>query len=405
MGLFDKLLKQPVYYKETSDAKAQLEHLKIFQENAPTEVKKLVEQDIKFLSYGITGEEKVAFELMNSFMPIIILHDLHYEYEGLSAQIDYLVITQKVNIVIECKNLFGNIEVNNNGDFIRTLDFGGKKKKEGIYSTITQNHRHLELLKMIRKNSKSMLGKLFFDKWFDSNYKSIVVLANPKTVINMKFAKKEVKEQIIRCDQLIDRIKKINNESQNGIQSEKTMYEMAEIFLSYHTPNTNDYTNKYKVGKIETETIQPETIQSESIQSKNELQEPTVQIMKEAEEKISSQEAPVVKDKPTIQASSVSKDKSSFKMKNTISEVALIKNKIGLNIEETPIYQDLKSFRYNKSKEESVKAYFIFNNAQLEQLISLMPRTLKDINSISGFGDVKCQKYGKDILKIIEQNR
>lgn len=404
MGLFDKL-KQPVYYKESSDAKAQLEHLKTFQDNAPADIKKLVEQDIKFLSYGIVGEEQVAFELMNSFMPIIILHDLHYEYEGLSAQIDYLVITQKVIIVIECKNLFGNIEVNNNGDFIRTLDFGGKKKKEGIYSPITQNHRHLELLKKIRKNSKSILEKLFFDKWFDSNYKSIVVLANPKTVINMKFAKKEVKEQIIRCDQLIDRIKKINTESQNSNQSEKTMYEIAEIFLSYHTPNTNDYTNKYKVGKIETESIQPVSIQAELIQSSNEIQEPTVQKMKDAEEKSSIQDAPGVEVKYPILAYPVSKDKPSFKVNNTISEAVLIKNNIGLNIEETPIYQDLKSFRYNKSKEERVKAYFIFNNAQLEQLISMMPRTLKDINLISGFGDVKCQKYGKDILKIIEQNR
>ena len=400
MGLFDKL-KQPVYYKETSDAKAQLENLKIFQENAPAGVKKLVEQDIKFLTYGIVGEEQVAFELMNSFMPIIILHDLHYEFKGLSAQIDYLVITQKVNIVIECKNLFGNIEVNNSGDFVRTIEFGGKKKKEGIYSPITQNHRHLELLKMIRKNSKStLLNKVFFDKWFDNDYKTIVVLANPKTVINMKFAKKEVKEQIIRCDQLIDRIKKINNESKNENQSEKRMYELAEMFLSYHTLNTNDYTNKYKVEKIETESIQ-----AELIQSSNEIQEPTVQKLKVVEEKSFVQEVAVVRDKLFVQPSPVSKDKPSYKVNSTISEAALIKNSIGLNIEDTPIYKDLKNFRYNKCKEERVKAYFVFNNAQLEQLISMMPRTLKDINSISGFGDVKCQKYGNDILKIIEQNR
>lgn len=121
MGLFDKL-KEPVFYKEASDARAQLEQLKEFLKVAPDELEQQVEQDIKLLSYGISGEENVAFELMNSFMPLIILHDLHIEYKGLSAQIDYLVITSKMNVIIECKNLFGKIEVNSSGDFIRTIE-------------------------------------------------------------------------------------------------------------------------------------------------------------------------------------------------------------------------------------------------------------------------------------------
>ncbi len=80
--------------------------------------------------------------------------DLHYEFEGLTAQIDYLIITRKRIFVVECKNLFGNIEINNSGDFIRTMEFNRKYKKEGIYSPITQNKRHLDLLKQIRRESK-----------------------------------------------------------------------------------------------------------------------------------------------------------------------------------------------------------------------------------------------------------
>lgn len=50
--------------------------------------------------------------------------------------------------------------------------------------------------------------KMLVDRYFDENYKSIVVLANPKTYLNYKFAKKEVKDKVIRADQLIDFIKK-----------------------------------------------------------------------------------------------------------------------------------------------------------------------------------------------------
>ena len=46
--------------------------------------------------------------------------------------------------MIECKNLVGDIEVNSNGDFIRKLTYGRRVIKNGIYSPITQNRRHLE---------------------------------------------------------------------------------------------------------------------------------------------------------------------------------------------------------------------------------------------------------------------
>lgn len=67
-----------------------------------------------------------------------ILHDLYLEDHDLSAQIDFLIITRKRIFILECKNMIGNIEINNLGDFIRTMKFNGKYIKESIYSPITQ---------------------------------------------------------------------------------------------------------------------------------------------------------------------------------------------------------------------------------------------------------------------------
>ena len=155
-------------------------------------------------------EKNVEFELKNSHMPIYILHDLFLESGELSAQIDYLVITKTVCFVIECKNLYGNIEINDSGDFIRTMDFGGKKKKEGVYSPITQNQRHLQLIKKMKLDcTKNFIFKAIVEKSFDNWFKSIVVLVNPKTVLNAKNAKREIKEQVIRADQLVEYIKNV----------------------------------------------------------------------------------------------------------------------------------------------------------------------------------------------------
>jgi hypothetical protein len=246
MGLFDKI-KEPVFLKESSSASAQLTELQALAENAPKSIKTQIEHDIKILSAGICGEENVAFELRNSHMPMIILHDLYLVYGDLSAQIDYLIVTRKRSFVVECKNLIGDIEINGSGDFIRTVNFSGKIKKEGIYSPITQNQRHLELIKQIRCESKgNFLTKALFEKYFYDNYHSIVVLANPKSVLNAKYAKKEVKQQVIHADQLITFIKKVNNEADIEPNSEKDMEELAQYYLNQHKENPMDYIKKYR---------------------------------------------------------------------------------------------------------------------------------------------------------------
>jgi len=61
----------------------------------------------------------------------------------------------------------------------------------------------------------------------------------------------------------------------------------------------------------------------------------------------------------------------------------------------------LTEFRLNKSREEKVKAYFVFSNNQMEDLIISHLKTVEDLMDVNGFGKVKVDKYGADILKIL----
>ena len=54
----------------------------------------------------------------------------------------------------------------------------------------------------------------------------------------------------------------------------------------------------------------------------------------------------------------------------------------------------LKAYRLQTSRAEKVQAYVVFNDRQLEDLITRKPRTLADLRQISGFGPVKAEKYG-----------
>lgn len=242
MGLFDKI-KEPVFLKESSSAREQLEELTALSDKIPTSAKKAFERDLRLLKAGIYGEDNIAYELKNSHMPMWVIHDLYLEYEGFTAQIDYLIITKKRFIVVECKNLVGNIEVNSNGDFIRTFEGG---KKEGLYSPVTQNKRHLELIKKIRVDergnifTKALMGKTFYDDW-----RSVVVLANPKTYLNSKYAKKEIKEQVIRADQLINYIRNVNSERDATSVGEALTEKFANYMLAKHKECPKDLVNKY----------------------------------------------------------------------------------------------------------------------------------------------------------------
>ena len=247
MALFQKKI-GPVFLKEDSDAIKFIEKMQeLEKKTTDANLKADIQKRIKLAAYGESGEKNISFELKNSGMDMYILHDIYLEFGDLSAQIDYLVVTRKLNFVIESKNLIGNIEIDNQGNFIRTYELFGKKIKEGIYSPITQNRRHLEVLKNVRKEAKgNILFKMAFEHYFDENYKSLVVLANSKTYLNAKYAKKEVKDQVIRADQIIQRIKEMNAKCREAECSDKDMLEVAKFFLNANKCERSDYAKAYE---------------------------------------------------------------------------------------------------------------------------------------------------------------
>lgn len=333
MGLFTKSI-GPVFLKSSNQATEYIYKLKDLQAKCTGDLKDEIEKQIAIAEYGIKGEETIAFELKNSGMDMYILQDISLEHEGLSAQIDYLIVTRKRAYILECKNLIGDIEVNSSGDFIRTYQVHGKKIKEGFYSPITQNARHLQIIKEVRKSGRSnIITKKLFENFFDENYKSIVVLANPKTVLNAKYAKKEVKEQIVRADQLVQKIKEMDKQVEYA-RSEKEMLELANYFLEKNQSDRRDYAEKY--------------------------------------EKILEQ----------VEASKENNSSAPNKTKEKL-------------------VTELKAFRLERSRQEGIKPYYIFNDAQMEALIEMNPKNKEELCQVPGFGKVKAEKYGGEILGVL----
>jgi DNA helicase-2/ATP-dependent DNA helicase PcrA len=66
-------------------------------------------------------------------------------------------------------------------------------------------------------------------------------------------------------------------------------------------------------------------------------------------------------------------------------------------------YNALKVWRLEQAKSDSVPAFVIFNDRTLDELSSVQPRTVGELLGINGIGPAKVDRYGDQILAIIEE--
>jgi ATP-dependent DNA helicase RecQ len=61
----------------------------------------------------------------------------------------------------------------------------------------------------------------------------------------------------------------------------------------------------------------------------------------------------------------------------------------------------LRTWRLERSQEDSVPAYVVLHDATLRELASLRPQTLEELADVKGFGPVKLERYGDDLLAVL----
>lgn len=253
MEIFNKF-RETIFLKEDSSLEKQIEELKIVKNEINA---KKIDNEIKLLELGLQGEKEIAYELKNANLGMYVLHDVTINYEDSKAQIDYVIVTKGFCYLVECKNLFGNITINNNGEFKREYELNGKKIVEAIYSPYTQAVRHKEILKKKWLDNHSKIKVTFFEKNFDTLwYKPLVVLANHKSLLNDRYAPYEIRKHTIRVDQLVNYIKKdIENYDKDLLSNKKTMLEIANSFLEININDYHSLADKYKI-KVDTKVLE-----------------------------------------------------------------------------------------------------------------------------------------------------
>ncbi|MEG0450807.1 MAG: NERD domain-containing protein [Lysinibacillus sp.] len=176
--------------------------------------------------------------------------------------------------------------------------------------------------------------------------KYVVVFSNKRTILNTKKANPQVRSKILRADQLVHYLtNELKQESPTHLL-DKHMTEMGQYIKSQHQSQAFDTIEKSEEKLLE-ETI---SMQDEEPKLVNPLQHNTTHIHDSEE-----------------------------------------------------LAEALRTFRKELSVKKNVKAFYIFSNKTLDELVAQRPLKPADLLEISGIGELKHQEFGHELIEVIRR--
>lgn len=68
------------------------------------------------------------------------------------------------------------------------------------------------------------------------------------------------------------------------------------------------------------------------------------------------------------------------------------------------IYESLKDWRKETSRQQKIPPYTVMHDATLKEIAALLPATSSELRMITGIGDHKLEKYGDELLSLVQGN-
>jgi ribonuclease D len=83
------------------------------------------------------------------------------------------------------------------------------------------------------------------------------------------------------------------------------------------------------------------------------------------------------------------------------SKITVTKSENDLTEREQLIYKSLKQWRTEKASEFGLKNFMICHNSELLNISIQKPESINQLRKIKGFGEIKSDKYGDDIIALL----
>jgi ATP-dependent DNA helicase RecQ len=77
---------------------------------------------------------------------------------------------------------------------------------------------------------------------------------------------------------------------------------------------------------------------------------------------------------------------------------------LGIEAYEQPLWDALRALRTQLAKQQGVPPYVVFHDATLLAMLRAMPANEDELAEVSGVGEAKLKRYGRDFLAVINAN-
>jgi hypothetical protein len=220
--------------------------------DAPTATRSRIEGEIRRIQAGAKGEANAAYEIELWFgrsKNYATIHDLRIEVDGLSAQIDHLIIGRLADIwVCESKHFAEGVSVNEHGEWTRWWH----GRQEGIPSPIEQNARHIHLLRRVFDDGFVPLPRRLGLVPMKPEFQSLVLVSN-NARIGRPRKRVEGLDQVIKAERLRTHIMEAGEKTPAHklarVMGTEGLERFARDLAALHRPGTIDWEARFGLPK------------------------------------------------------------------------------------------------------------------------------------------------------------
>jgi hypothetical protein len=181
-----------------------------------------IEEKLRKLSSGFQGEKTLYYYL--GLIPekkYHIFHGLRLPIGKSYFQIDFLLLSAKLILILDAKNNSGTLTIEKlqmTQEYLET--------KEHYQNPVSQVNRHRILL------------KYFFEKYQIPNIpiENLVVITKPSTKVVIAAGYIEAEKKVFRAPDVLKRIQEVEKYHTKNVIDPKAIGKIRKLFLSKHTP-------------------------------------------------------------------------------------------------------------------------------------------------------------------------
>ncbi|WP_419393408.1 nuclease-related domain-containing protein [Cytobacillus praedii] len=198
-----------------------------------------MKEDLRKRQAGYNGERAICYYLdFLSEKDYFVFHDLRLPSRKHHFQIDYLVLSSHLALILECKNFYGTLLLEDSfNQLIRTAN----DKEEGFQNPLVQARWHQQQLSIFL--SSHGYSQIPIDY--------LVAFSSPSTIIKTNSRNPSILKKIVHGYHLLERLKETERVYRDDVIDRKGIRKLCKLLLKSHVPGTQDILLKYGVAKSE----------------------------------------------------------------------------------------------------------------------------------------------------------